>query len=145
MALDAIAEFYTGLAMLERLDTTKFDASARKEEVAAEVAKIRGADEHFAKSSQGFANAASSCREFKTHFNEMDKVALLGRDINGFEEMSTSVKKISKQIDSGVLPEMESVHATMSLINEALVFSKMRAQAHVGMPGHYPTKRVTFK
>jgi ferritin len=144
MALDAIAEFYSGLAMLERLDMTKFESAANKQEVAAEVAKIKGANEHFARSSQGFTSASTSCRDFKTHFDEMDKVALLDRDIKGFDEMSASVKKISQQIDGGTVPEMEAVHATMSLINEALVFSKMRAQAHRGMPGHYPTKRVKF-
>lgn len=112
--------------------------------MASEVAKIKDANRHFAKSGQGFMNASASCREFRARFNETERVALLDRDIKGFEEMSASVKSISRQIESGTLPEMKSVHETMSLINDALVFSKMRAQAHRGMPGHFPTKHVKF-
>ncbi|MCA1629828.1 MAG: hypothetical protein LC785_15540, partial [Acidobacteria bacterium] len=94
--------------------------------------------------SEGFLAAAGSCGAFKTKFTETEKVALLNRDIKGFEEMSGAIKKVSQQIISSTLPDMESVHSVMSLINDALIFSKMRAQAHRGMPGHFPTHRVRF-
>ena len=123
---------------------TKFDRGVGKEEVAAEVAKIKAANDQFSKSSQGLLAAAGSCRECKAKFKETEKVALLDRDIQGFEAMSASIKKISDQIGAGSIPDMDSVHTTMSMINDALVYSKMRAQAHKGMPGHFPTHSVKF-
>lgn len=143
-ALDAVAAFYSGLAQLERLDTTKFAHNASRSQVASELAKVKAANEFFSKSSQGFLSAGGSCRAFKATFTESERVALLTRDINGFEEMSAAVKKISQQIDSGTLPDLGSVHATMSLINDALIYSKMRAVAHKGMPGHFPSNPVKF-
>lgn len=127
--------------MLESLDTTKL---ADPKGISTEKPKIVEAATHFSKSKDGFEEAGHQCALFKAHFAEEERVALLNRDISGFQALATLVGEINKQITSGTIPKMETVHEAMTAINETLIFSKYRAQAHRGMPGHYPTAEVKF-
>jgi hypothetical protein len=139
--LEAVSEFYAGLAALESLDTTKL---ANRKDSGTEKPKVSKADSHFMQAKAGFEAAGRSCAQFKAHFKEEERLALLNRDISGFQNLAEMVGEISKQIASGTIPKMESVHDAMTAINETLIFSKYRAQAHRGMPGHYPTNEVKF-
>ena len=126
---------------MESLDTTKL---ATPKEAAAEKPKVTEADSHFVRAKQKFEEAASSCQQFKSHFVEEERLALLNRDVTGFQELARLVGTISQEIGAGTIPKMETVHQAMTAISDTLVFSKFRAQAHRGMPGHYPANPVKF-
>jgi hypothetical protein len=111
---------------------------AKAEDKKSEQAKIQTATGHFTKAKDAFAAAGKTCAAFRSKFQEQEKVALLDRDIHGFERTAQLLDKVTQEIKSHEIPSLESVHAVMSDISDTLVFSKMRAEAHRGMPGHFP-------
>jgi len=104
-----------------------------------EAPKLRDAVDHFGKAKAAFDLTAKSCAQFRTQWKDEEKVALMDRDIKGFQHMSQLMQQIVSETDSGnKIPSMESVHQAMSDIGDTLVYAKYRAQAHRGMKGHYP-------
>ena len=101
--------------------------------------KIQSAVDHFSKAKSDFDLTAKSCAQFRTNWKDDEKLALMDRDIKGFDHMSQLMQQIVSETAGGTkIPTMESVHQGMSDIGDTLVYAKFRAQAHRGMKGHYP-------
>jgi hypothetical protein len=127
------------------VDTTKFAEGAKPDAYAAEVAKIKKANEYFKTASATFKTAAATCSAFRARFaDDRERGAILDRDVKSFQSAGDLMAAVSRQVDGSTLPTMESVHQVMIALSDMMTYSRARAEAHRGMPGHYPTRAVKF-
>jgi hypothetical protein len=103
-----------------------------------EVPQLTAASSHFQKAKAAFDQSAASCKAFRANWTDDEKLALMDRDIKGFQHMSGSMEQLVSEMKGDKIPTMETVHQVMSDIGDTLTYAKYRAQAHRGMKGHYP-------
>jgi len=103
-----------------------------------EIPQLTAATTHFQKAKAAFDQSAGSCTAFRAQWKDDEKLALMDRDVKGFQHMASTMDQLVTEMKGDKIPTMETVHQAMSDIGDTLTYAKFRAQAHRGMKGHYP-------
>jgi hypothetical protein len=126
-----MAEFYMGLAEMERIDMEAWLEGQREQEW------IRPAIESFGRAYEHFELASRACALFEEWVPHEHREQLRPA-IDHFEEMKSGISKITDSLRNGELPSLRLVHSISTALRYEEAFGERQALALRGTRGYFP-------